>query len=57
MRKTGISDLFVNYENIARSVWKCVIVQVMMLSLTINCVVEYRKIAVICKGISVERWS
>ena len=41
MRKTGISDLFVNYENIARSVWKCVIVQVMMLSLTINCVVEY----------------
>ena len=57
MRKTGISDLFVNYENIARSVWKCVIVQVMMLSLTINCVVEYRKIAVICKGISVKRWS
>ena len=57
MRKTGISDLFVNYENIARSVWKCVIVQVMILSLTINCVVEYWKIAVICKGLSVERWS
>ena len=57
MRKTGISDLFVNYENIARSAWKCVIVQVMMLYLTINCVVEYWKIAVICKGISVKRWS
>ena len=57
MRKTGISDLFVNYENIAWSAWKCLIVQVMMLYLTINCVVEYWKIAVICKGISVKRWS
>ena len=56
-RKTGISDLFVNYENIAWSAWKCLIVQVMMLYLTINCVVEYWKIAVICKGISVKRWS
>ena len=43
MRKTGISDLFVNYKNIARSAWKCVIVQVRMLYLTIDCVVEYWK--------------
>ena len=28
MRKTGISDLFVNCENIAWNAWKCVIVQV-----------------------------
>ena len=51
------SDLFMNYENIAWSAWKGVIVQVMMLYLTTNCVVEYWKIAVICKGISVKRWS